>query len=209
MGEVLIISTMDHTQLQPVNGRPFLLSTHVITCFKMIKLECSVRASGDQDFQRMQEIIRMHVSKYNDDPELLEELKILLRDVPTFVTDWSSSEISSDTYRLYARKTPANEATNSFVDNIRSNIQNENLREKSAIDKERIRLSHNEWANASQDTSKNLMRKSKNHSLYCYLKEVSMSLLITKKVFTVNVKWLCYMIYQNKKFYKEMANLKY
>ena len=161
MGGVLIISTMDHTQLQPVNGRPFLLSTHVITCFRMIKLECSVRASGDPDFQRMQEIIRMHVSKYNDDPELLEELKILLRDVPTFVTDWSSSEISSDTYRLYARKTPANEATNSFVDNIRSNIQNENLREKSAIDKERIRLSHNEWANASQDTSKKLDKKVK------------------------------------------------
>ena len=72
MGEVLIISTMDHTQLQPVNGRPFLLSTHVITCFKMIKLQCSVRASGDQDFQRMQEIICMHASKYFDDPELLE-----------------------------------------------------------------------------------------------------------------------------------------
>ena len=53
MGGVLIISTMDHTQLQPVNGRPFLLATHVITCFRMIKLECSVRASGDPYFQRI------------------------------------------------------------------------------------------------------------------------------------------------------------
>ena len=161
MGGVLIISTTDHTQLQPVNGRPFLLSTHVITCFKMIKLECSVRASGDQDFQRMQEIIRMHVSKYNESPELLDKLRDLLRNVPTYVTDWSSSEISSDTYRLYARKTPANEATRSFVDNIRSNIQNEDLREKLAIDKERIRLSHNEWGNASQETSKKLDKKVK------------------------------------------------
>ena len=55
MGGVIIISTMDHTQLQPVNGRPFLLSTHVITCFKMVKLRTSVRATGDQDFQRLQQ----------------------------------------------------------------------------------------------------------------------------------------------------------
>ena len=39
MGGVIIISTMDHTQLQPVAGRPFLLSLYVITCFKMVKLE--------------------------------------------------------------------------------------------------------------------------------------------------------------------------
>ena len=75
MNEVLIISTMDHSQLHPVNGRPFLLSTHIITCFKIIKVECSVRTSSDQHFQRIQEIIRMHVSKYDDNSELLDELR--------------------------------------------------------------------------------------------------------------------------------------
>ena len=50
LGGVLLISTMDHTQLQPVTRRPFLLSTHVITCFKMIKLHKSVRVSGDLRF---------------------------------------------------------------------------------------------------------------------------------------------------------------
>ena len=49
MGGVIIISTMDHTQLQPINGRPFLLSTHVVTCFKMVKLQSSVRDAGDVD----------------------------------------------------------------------------------------------------------------------------------------------------------------
>ena len=49
MGGVVIISTMDHSQLPPVTGRPFLLSTHVITCFKMVKLESSVRAAGDSN----------------------------------------------------------------------------------------------------------------------------------------------------------------
>ena len=37
MGEVIIISAICHTQLQPVNGRPFLFSTHAITCFMEIK----------------------------------------------------------------------------------------------------------------------------------------------------------------------------
>ena len=51
MDGVVIIITIDHTQLQPVDGRPFLLSTNVITCFKMIKLQTSVRAAGDVQFQ--------------------------------------------------------------------------------------------------------------------------------------------------------------
>ena len=41
MGGVIRISTLDHTQ-KHVNGRPFLLSSHVITNFKMSKLESSV-----------------------------------------------------------------------------------------------------------------------------------------------------------------------
>ena len=53
----------------------------------------------------------MHFNEFNDKPDLIEELRQLLRNVPTYVTNWSSPEISSDTYRLYGRKTPANEAT--------------------------------------------------------------------------------------------------
>ena len=41
-GGVLVIGTMDHTQLQPVTGRPLLLSSLIITCFVMVKLETSV-----------------------------------------------------------------------------------------------------------------------------------------------------------------------
>ena len=62
MGGVIIISTMDHTQLQPINGIPFLISTQFITCFKILKLQSPVRADGDVDFQQLQAIIRMHYS---------------------------------------------------------------------------------------------------------------------------------------------------
>ena len=36
MGGLLIICTLDHKQLQPVSGRPFLISAHIISCFRFI-----------------------------------------------------------------------------------------------------------------------------------------------------------------------------
>ena len=94
MGGILIISTMDHTQLQPVEGRPFLLSSHVITCFKMIKLQSSVRASDDIELQRIIQIASMHYSAYVDDPELLVEFRTLVSNTCVFVENWDSPEIT-------------------------------------------------------------------------------------------------------------------
>ena len=111
IGGVIIISTMDHTQLQHINGRAFTISTQVITCFKMVTLQLSVQADGDVDFQRLQEIIHMHYSKYIEYPELLGDLRVLLCNFPTYVQTWTSSQIYTDTYRLYGRRTTANEAT--------------------------------------------------------------------------------------------------
>merc|ERR1712127_393057 len=44
-GGLLIIASLDHRQLPPVKGKPFLMSPHVLTCFKFSILEHSVRAS--------------------------------------------------------------------------------------------------------------------------------------------------------------------
>ena len=52
VGGVIIISTLDHTQLKPITGRPFLLSSHIITNFKMAKLETSVRAGRYKEFRK-------------------------------------------------------------------------------------------------------------------------------------------------------------
>ena len=35
MGDVLIIFSMNHTQIQPIRGHKFLTSCHIISCFKM------------------------------------------------------------------------------------------------------------------------------------------------------------------------------
>ena len=60
MGGIIVISIMDHSQLQPASGRPFLISSHLITCYMIMKLETLVRAFGDMLFQRLQQIIQMH-----------------------------------------------------------------------------------------------------------------------------------------------------
>ena len=130
MGGILIISTIDHTQLQPVEGRPFLLSSHVITCFKMIKLQSSVRASDDIELQRIIQIASMHYSAYVDDPELLVEFRTLVSNTCVFVENWDSPEITPSTYRLYGKKLPANEATRQFINNVRQTISSERLFEK-------------------------------------------------------------------------------
>jgi len=104
MGGVVIICTMDHTQLQPVEGRPFLTSSNIISCFKMVKLCTSVRAAKDPNLQRIQEIARMHYSKYEENNDLIIEFKNLLRSTCTFVQTWSSDKITPSTYRLFSKK---------------------------------------------------------------------------------------------------------
>ena len=49
---------MDNSQIQPINQLPFLTSSLVLTSFQAIKLQHSVRAHGDLDFQRLQELAR-------------------------------------------------------------------------------------------------------------------------------------------------------
>ena len=59
-GGVLILCTMDHCQIQPINQLPLLTSTLILTCFHGIKLKHSVRAHGDIPFQQLQQITRMN-----------------------------------------------------------------------------------------------------------------------------------------------------
>ena len=50
-GGVLIIGTFDHYQLGAIQGLPFLLSSHILTDFTLVKLEYSVRACKDKVLQ--------------------------------------------------------------------------------------------------------------------------------------------------------------
>ena len=103
-GGALFLLTMDHTQLAPINRKPFLISLHVLSCFKMFRLESSVRTSVDINLQRLQQITCMHPSEYEKKTLLLTEFKVLASETFMFVNDWNSQEIDPNTYRLYQQK---------------------------------------------------------------------------------------------------------
>ena len=63
MGEILMIGDLNHLQIQPIDGRQFILSYSIITCIKMVSLKCAVRQYGDE-FVKPQSIIRKYYSKF-------------------------------------------------------------------------------------------------------------------------------------------------
>ena len=103
-GGVLILCTIDHTQQAPIRRKPFLVSSLIIRCFKMVKLVHSVRANQDLNFHRIQQIAGMHPSEYIRQPELLIEFELLSSNIFTFVDNLNSPEIDQITFRLYEKK---------------------------------------------------------------------------------------------------------
>ena len=160
-GGILIIFTMDHTQLQPVEGRPFLTSCHILSCFKMVTLVCSVRASNDPAFKRIQQIARYNYQKILADPQLVDEFLQLCSDNLTFVTNWDDDAIPTSTMRLYSKKVPAKEAARQFVDRVKRQVQESDRREREAEDVEKSRYSHQDWSRASEITSSKLEQRLK------------------------------------------------
>ena len=47
MGGISMIGTLDHLQIQPIDGRIFILAHSIIPCIKMVSLKRSLHASGD------------------------------------------------------------------------------------------------------------------------------------------------------------------
>ena len=151
-GGTLLMFTLDHLQIQPFDARPFLTSTMVIPCFQMVALETSVRASNDPKHQRIQQISRYSLRKLNENPLLIDEFLQLVSDSFTFVQDWSSNEITANTYRLYSKKFPAKEASRQYVERVRRLIHHNSLKSRTAEDFEKARFSHSEWRPATQSS---------------------------------------------------------
>ena len=61
---VLILCSMDHTQLAPVYGKPFSVSSHILSCFKMVRLQHLVCDFWGMEFDQLQVIARKHPSEY-------------------------------------------------------------------------------------------------------------------------------------------------
>ena len=97
-GGVLILGTLDPNQLQPISQLPFLTSSLMLTCFMMFELKHSVRAHGDPDFQRLQEITRMNPYTLLNNNGIKNEF-FQLAEKLTYVSDWKDNRIGPNMMR--------------------------------------------------------------------------------------------------------------
>ena len=154
MGGVLIIGTLDHLQIQPSNReRPFLLSNSILTCFKMIALQHSVRSTGDR-YLEVQRLVCLDHTTFDQDPSLILKFRSLCSDIFTFVDNWNYPAIVPNTFRLYSKKLPTREALQDYQHRIRRIHSNNhsNMRTRRSIDVMKSRYSH-EWIRANADIS--------------------------------------------------------
>ena len=118
---------MDHRQFSAIRGLPFLLSSHVLTNFVLIGLKRSVRAHGDPNFQRIQDITRNSPYFLQGNTAIELEFKRLMKENITFVGDWTDDLIDSSVQRMYSKCKPAQEASNEYVDACRKQFMRDGI----------------------------------------------------------------------------------
>ena len=101
-GGLLIIGSMDNLQIKPINQLPFLTSILVITSFQAIKFQHSVRAYGDLDFQRLQELTRKFPYELQNSTGLKKVFFEFTSDILTFVPNWNDNKISPNMTRAFS-----------------------------------------------------------------------------------------------------------
>ena len=162
MGGLLILCTMDHTQIQSFGKRrPFLTSSHIIPCYRMVNLSHSVRAFHDKKYQRLQYICRLHYRKLMDEPALVDEFISLCSQCLTFVEEWNHPKITPSTMRLYSKKVPTRGATKEFAERVKRQIPKNSIRERISVDLEKSMNIQQDWYLARESTISALNQKVK------------------------------------------------
>ena len=149
-GGLLIIATMDHKQLPPVKGTPFLVSPHIITCFKFSILSHSVRASQDPHLERAVNIARMNPLSYTH--EILEEFQHLIANAFTHVSDWNNEIITPDVFRIFSKKLPAKESVQEYIKQVMNQLPDSDYIERESCDFQNRVSSLSEWVIARENT---------------------------------------------------------
>lgn len=161
-GGVLILGTMDPSQLEPIRQLPFLVSSLMLTCFRAVELRHSVRAHGDVDFQRLQAITRMNPFELSQSPELKNEFFDLAGRVLTFVPNWQDPRITPNMMRAFSRIRPTQEALDEYRESIKRQLDLDGVDYvlSQSRDRQKMRHTHAEYSQASETSIKAL-----NHEL--------------------------------------------
>ena len=159
MGGLLVIGTLDHLQIQPIVGRPFLTANCVIPCFKMVSLQHSVRATGS-DYVELQSLVRKDYIEFETNPHLLQRFWETCSNIFTFVDNWDDERITPHTFRVFSKRVPVREPLEKFQHALyeKYKFSRHNLRERKSEDIEKSRYGH-DWKNADNETTKMLNKK--------------------------------------------------
>ena len=163
MGGVLIISTIDDKQLQPIEGFPVLLSPHIITCFTVKMLTESVRAATCKTSRRINEINRLpYRALLANRTNLINEYRGLLEKF-TFVDSWDDPIITREHFRIFARCAPADRAKFKFVEETKQEMKRGGIHFQSHLSED-VQVpveSHRDWQPATIRTVRILNKKAK------------------------------------------------
>ena len=98
-----MIGSIDIFQLVLLKGWPPLMSSHMLTSFKFVRIQNSMRAIGDQNFCKLKKLTRLTPSEIT--PAVEKDFTELLGTTCTFVSSFEDRRIpSTATFVLSKRK---------------------------------------------------------------------------------------------------------
>lgn len=146
MGGALVLVSMDHQQLPPIQGIPFLMSSLIVTSFNLYELQHSVRARTDLNLQRLIAITRQVIIT----EDLVNEFQYLVIHGCHHVQSWDDSAIRPDMIRILGKKEALRDAEKRYYQYVRN--QGLRIMECQAIDMQSSVSSHGSWKEASRIT---------------------------------------------------------
>ena len=161
-GGVLIFGTFDHAQLGAIEGLPFILSSHILTDFTMVRLKHSVRAHTDPNLQRIQEITRMSPYALRGNQQLETEFKTLVGEHLTFHSSWDDSTIPPNALRVYSKRKEAATAAHDYVSTTEEILKKTSVQYviSNAVDQQRVAYSRSQYRLATDEQLLQRMDKS-------------------------------------------------
>lgn len=171
-GGCLLIGTLDHTQIQPWDGRPFLASPMIIPTFDMVKLEHSVR-TNDSEAYELQQIARCNYNELIRNPGKVQRFIDLAGEKFTFVESWDDPKITKSCYRVYSKRIPVVEATRDFIIKVKREYkdQEDACRFRKCQDQYRTKSTRAAWKDVTdEDMRKDMNKKFKLGSELCFFK---------------------------------------
>ena len=164
MGGILLITTMDILQLLPVEGRPPMLSSHMLTSFQFYRLQESVRSGRDPNFCEIQKITRLLPAELTS--VVCQRFRQLIKNTCTFLPSFDSPAIPPNATYIFGRKLPGREIQEKIITNKR---RTEDHRVSISFDEEM--LYEGSWQEASSYTTALLENKVKEpHQLVLFKK---------------------------------------